>query len=280
MIKIILPGILSSVQDTGRFGYRKFGVPLSGAMDQYAFRMGNLLLGNKPDAAAIEITGPGFECEFLKDIEICITGADLGAEVIKTGTMLSPGNTAFLNMGDKIKFKQLHSGLRAYLHVRGGIDVPERLGSKSMFRGEKLAAGDVLSIGETESGEERGYYQNSYIEENGEYIIRFRHGPDAGLFPSKYLKMLENAVFTVSSHHDRMGIRLKHELKVTPIVRSIITRPVFPGCIQLPGNGSPIIIMYDGQTTGGYPVWAVIEKENMRIAGQLKSGDKVKFLHV
>ncbi len=280
MIKIILPGIYSSIQDAGRYGYRKFGVPLSGAMDQYAFRKGNLLLGNNPGAAAIEITGPGFECEFLDNIKICVTGADLGAEILNKKTALNPGKPVLVKKGDIMKFSRMRCGLRAYIHVQGGIDVPLRLGSKSMYRGEKLVGGEIFQIGEIEAADGSGYYQNSYIEEKGEYVIRFRQGPDAGIFPSKYLKRLENASFTVSKHYDRMGIRLSHDLQIVPIAKSIVTRPVFPGCIQLPGNGNPIIIMYDGQTTGGYPVWAVVEKKNMRIAGQLKSGDKVKFLHV
>jgi biotin-dependent carboxylase-like uncharacterized protein len=247
-------------------------------MDPYALRKGNVLLGNNPCCAALEITGPGFECEFLADTRICVTGADLGCKVneeqIRSGIVIE------IKTGDMLGFKQINLGLRAYLTVKGGIDAPVKMGSRSMFRGEKLAKGDILNIGKETGGEGRGYYANSYIEELGGYVIRIRRGTDADLFPKKYLGLLLETQYTVSTAHDRMGIRLEAEDKPEPVLRSIITKPVFPGCIQLPGNGNPIIIMNDGQTTGGYPVWAVIERENLRIAGQLKAGDRIKFLHV
>ncbi len=280
MIKIILPGIYSSIQDNGRRGYRKFGMPLSGAMDPYAFRRGNLILGNKPGSAAVEITGHGFECEFQGDAKICVTGADLGVELKRGNKKINLGKIISVKKGERLNFTRTVCGLRAYMHIAGGIDSAVRMGSRSMQRSEKLNAGDKLGVLENSTGLSRGYYSNSYIEESGDYILRVRKGPDANLFPDKYLKQLKKAVFTVSSYHDRMGIRLDHSIKIEPVVKSIVTKPVFPGCIQMPGNGSPIIIMNDGQTTGGYPIWVVIEKEDLRIAGQLKSGDNIKFLHV
>ena len=127
MIKILKPGLYSSVQDCGRRGYRKFGVPLSGAMDPYALKKGNILLGNKPCCAAIEVTGPGFECEFIEESRICITGADIGCVI--DGNDVLPGDLVTVGPGVKLSFGKINSGLRAYVHVRGGIDYPIRMGS-------------------------------------------------------------------------------------------------------------------------------------------------------
>ena len=278
MIKILSPGIYSSIQDTGRRGFRKYGMPLSGAMDQYAFTAANYLLSNQPDEASIEITGQGFSCEFTEDAYICITGAELGAVIKNRDIEIRIGVPVSLKKGDVVKFAKNIKGLRAYLQIKGGFDREQIIGSKSMFKGERLSIGDILRKGECSEGEDKENFNFEYIRKDGNYNIRVRKGPDSELYPRKYIKTLTSGNYLVSPYHDRMGIRLKSQDLLSTIERNIITKPIFPGCIQLTGNGNPIIIMNDGQTTGGYPVWAVIVKEDLKIAGQLKSGDKVKFI--
>lgn len=280
MIKIISPGIYSSLQDVGRRGYRKYGMPLSGAMDPYALAAANYLLGNNPEEAAIEITGQGFSCEIIEDISICITGANLGAKLQNNDIKLKTGVPLSMKKGDIIYFSKTIKGLRAYLQVKGGFDREQIMNSKSMLRGEKFLAGDILRNVKSIELEQKEKFDFEYIREDGSYNIRVRNGPDIELFPRKYIDALFSGSYLVSPYYDRMGIRLKLQDLILPLERNIITKPIFPGCIQLPGNGNPIIIMNDGQTTGGYPIWAVIVKDDLKIAGQLKSGDKVKFVHV
>ncbi|MCD6322850.1 MAG: biotin-dependent carboxyltransferase family protein [Clostridiales bacterium] len=279
MIKILSPGIYSSIQDTGRRGFRRYGMPLSGAMDHYAFTAANYLLGNQPNEASIEITGQGFSCELTEDACVCITGADLGAIIKNRDIKLRIGVPISLQKGDVILFSKIIKGLRAYLQVRGGFERENIMGSKSMLKGERLSTGEFLKKGNCTESEEKGNFNFGYIREDGEYNIRVQKGPDNELYSRNYIKKLMSVNYLVSPYHDRMGIRLKSLDIMLPIERNIITKPVFPGCIQLPDNGNPIIIMNDGQTTGGYPVWAVIVKEDLKIAGQLKSGDKVKFIY-
>ncbi len=181
--------------------------------------------------------------------------------------------------GDVIWFSKIIKGLRAYLQVKGGFERENIMGSKSMFKSERLSIGDVLRKGKCSEYEQKRNFSFDYIREDGLYNLRVKKGPDSELYPRNYIKTLTSGNYLVSPYHDRMGIRLKSQDLLSTIERNIITKPVFPGCIQLPGNGNPIIIMNDGQTTGGYPVWAVIVKEDLKIAGQLKSGDKVKFIY-
>ncbi|MCK5758268.1 MAG: biotin-dependent carboxyltransferase family protein [Clostridiales bacterium] len=279
MIKILSPGIYSSIQDTGRRGFRKYGMPLSGAMDQYAFTAVNYLLGNQPNEASIEITGQGFSCELTEDAYICIAGADLGAIIENRDTKIRIGEPILMQKGDVICFSKIIKGLRTYLQVKGGLERENIMGSRSMFKSERLSIGDILRKGKCSEGEEKGNFNFEYIRKDGNYNIRVRKGLDCELYPRNYIKTLTSGNYLVSLYHDRMGIRLKSQDLLSTIERNIITKPVFPGCIQLTGNGNPIIIMNDGQTTGGYPVWAVIVKEDLKIAGQLKSGDKVKFIY-
>lgn len=280
MMKIITPGIYSSIQDLGRRGYRKFGMPLSGAMDQYALIAANNILGNLIDEAAIEITGPGFSCEFNENTDICVTGADLGAVLKNHKQKISIGVTIKINKGDILFFSESVKGLRAYLQVKGGIKRALTMNSKSMFKGERLSRGELIGFGNEIREEGKDAFNFDYIKNDGNYEIRVKNGPDASVFPRKFLKSLLSNNYSVSLQYDRMGIRLKPHGNIQPIKKNILSKPVFPGCIQIPGNGKPIIIMNDGQTTGGYPVWAVIIKEDLRIAGQLKAGDKVKFICV
>lgn len=279
-IKIILPGIYSSVQDDGRRGFRAFGMPLSGAMDNYAFRAANIITGNEEGAAAIEITGAGFECEFGNNAEICITGADLGAIRLENKESITIGKIVRVKKGEKIGFSEIKRGLRAYLQVSGGIIRSKSLGSMSMYKEERLIAGDIIEIGSKSGVVSKEKFNFDYIDKNGTYNIRVRSGFDVRSFQHRYIKKLYDYEFTVGSQYDRMGIRMNSAAGPSTFVRAFITKPVFPGCIQMPGNGEPIIIMNDGQTSGGYPVWAVVENEDLRIAAQIKAGDKVKFIRV
>jgi biotin-dependent carboxylase-like uncharacterized protein len=274
-LRIIEPGIYSSIQDGGRRGFRKYGMPVSGAMDPYAFGILNKLLGNSPGAPAIEITGSWFSGEFLKDCSFALCGANPSADIDGKSTMMH--RVVEVQKGSILQFNKMPVGIRTYLGISGGFIKSEFLGSMSMQKGERLKRGDVLcSNGQTFEPKpiENDF---SYIKNDGNYSIKVRKGPDSDLFDSNISKNFLNNRFMVSKYSDRMGIRLDANENISGGPDGIITKPVFPGCIQLTKAGLPIIIMNDGQTTGGYPVIAVVERADLRIVGQLKAGDTLSF---
>ncbi len=278
IFKITEPGVYSSVQDEGRRGFRKYGMPVSGAMDPYAFSVVNNILGNEPGLPSIEITGSCFSGIFLMDCCFTLCGADPRAEI--DGKPILMNSIVYVEKGSKIKFNEMKSGMRTYLGATGGFRRKEFLGSMSMGRGERLFSGDILSSTGIIREGNKVEFDFSYIRQDGKYTIRVRKGPDSDLFSRNILKNFRKIEFVVSKFMDRMGLRLEPNENISGGPDGIVTKPVFPGCIQLTKAGIPIIIMNDGQTTGGYPVIAVVEKSDLRIIGQLKPGDSLVFRSV
>ncbi|MBN1623596.1 MAG: biotin-dependent carboxyltransferase family protein [Clostridia bacterium] len=276
--RIIEPGIYSSIQDGGRRGFRKYGMPVSGAMDPYAFNILNNLLGNRPVAPAIEITGSWFSGEFLRDCSFALSGANPGADL--DGLPIVMNRVFEAQKGNVINFSRMHGGIRTYLGVSGGFVKQVFLGSMSMCRGERIKRGEILFSENLKTEPNETDFDFSYIRADGNYTIRVRKGPDSDFFDERILRNFLNDGFFVSRYLDRMGVRLDASENISGGPDGIVTKPVFPGCIQLTGAGMPIIIMNDGQTTGGYPVIAVVEREDLRIAGQLKAGDTLAFKSV
>lgn len=275
IFRIIEPGIYSSVQDGGRRGFRKFGMPLSGAMDPYAYNILNKLLGNEPGTACIEITGSWFLGEFLNDCSFVLSGAESGATL--EGVNVRAGCVIDASKGSKLEFHGNNGGLRTYFGVSGGFSAKKMFGSMSMMKGQRLNKGDMLSRGNNFNEHLECSPDYSYINENGKYDIRIRKGPDSDLYKKHFIKDFIAGEYVVSPYSDRMGIRLDALMDIAGCPGDLVSKPIFPGCIQLTGSGNPIIIMNDGQTTGGYPVIAVVEKRDLRIAGQLKAGDTLVF---
>src|SRR5665648_891564 len=261
--KVINSGIFDTIQDLGRFGFQRYGMPVSGAMDSYALRIGNRLLGNKENEAGIEISSPGLSLEVLSGTVIGITGADFNP---------------------KIK-----NGCRSYLLVAGGIDVPIILGSKSTYvrgkigglKGRPLRKADIISIGKPNQELQNIIGRKAasidipdYHEENE---IRVMLGPQDDYFTKDGLHTFLNSFYEITVNSDRMGYRLKGHKIESRNGSDIITDGIPLGSIQVPQDGMPIVMLADRQTTGGYAKIATVISVDIDKFAQMKTGNKMKF---
>ncbi len=275
--------MLTTVQDAGRFGYRQYGVPVSGAMDDYAYQLANQLVGNNRKMPLLEMTLNGGTYKFRSDAIIAVTGADMKPEI--NGERISLNTSYETKSGDEISFDYCERGCRSFFAIRGKLDVKEVMGSCSTFitgkfggfEGRALQEGDVLSWIENEGNytsvkisEERLPYYSSKVQ------LRILEGPEWDWLSESQKQHFLNTEFDVSSESNRMGVRLKGD-SIQPKEEQMVSAPVIPGIIQLPENGRPIIIMKDGQAVGGYPRIAKVIDTDLWRAGQLWSGVQLTF---
>ncbi|MDP2237803.1 MAG: biotin-dependent carboxyltransferase family protein [Bacteroidales bacterium] len=290
MSKIIIrsAGFLSTVQDCGRTGFQRFGMPVSGAMDVYSLHLANLLAGNPKCAAAIEATLTGSEIAFSSDGAIAICGADFGASLNEKPVNMY--ETIFVKKGDVLKFSGLRNGCRTYIAFAGGIEVPVVMGSRSTYLraktggmdGRALVAGDIITLGEISTKVQLKKVPKALIPDySTDMTFRVIAGPEAKSLDFTGLRNFLTTEYRVTDQSDRMGLRLDGlPIKSINDNHDIISAGISPGTIQLPGSGLPIILMADRQTTGGYlRIANVISADLDRIA-QLKPGDKIKFLEI
>lgn len=297
-IKVLHHGLATTVQDLGRPGYFHLGIPVGGAMDRYAMRAANLLVGNDEKAAGLEAVFIGPRLEFTEDAFIAITGADMPAKV---DGVAQPGWTALkVKAGQVLTFDFLKSGARICIAVAGGIDVPEALGSRSTypigalggFKGRPLAAGDELPIGKSSLTTEG----RTIAEE-----LRRKPGVPAGLrvLPGLYWHRVteesqENFFadeWKVANEADRMGYRFKGGRKLDFVEReqpfgagsdpSNIVDSCYPyGSIQVPGGTEPIILHRDAVSGGGYFMVGTVISADMDLIGQLQPHTPTRFIKV
>ena len=287
VFEVIQPGPLTTIQDLGRFGYQQFGVPPSGALDNYAYRVGNLLIGNAEGAAALEITLFGCQLRALEETTIAITGADLAATV--NGVPVPSWESLSLKQGDVLSFPGLNSGCRAYLAVTGGIAVPEVMQSASTytkasiggFDGRPLRKGDIVQASKSVSLAKVARMPSKYIPVYGKQItLRVILGPQDDLFTGEGISDFFNSDYTVSAQADRMGYRLEGPRIQHRKGADIISDGIPLGAIQVPGDGLPIILLVDRQTTGGYTKIATTISVDIPRIAQAKPGDKISFQQV
>ena len=282
-ITVLRPGLLTTIQDSGRWGYQHLGVPVSGPMDPLAYRLANALLGNSPDAAVLEATVLGPELRFEDPARIAIAGADLNPTL--DGLPLSATGTAECPAGSVLRFGDRRAGARAYVAVDGGIAVPPVLGSRSThtmsglggMEGRALRAGDRIPLGAP--------LQSFVTERPGRQYhagrdarLRVMKGPQFDDFHPSALDTLQRTCFTISPQSDRMGYRLAGGT-LPEVERSgeMVSDAAVVGAVQVPPSGQPILLMADRQTTGGYPQIAVVITADLFRAGQLVPGDSVTF---
>jgi biotin-dependent carboxylase-like uncharacterized protein len=290
LFEVIEPGLLSTVQDAGRADLGHLGVPRGGAADGWSMAVANFVLGNPLDAAVLECTLIGPELRVLRDMVVSIAGADLGATVRPGGRRLDPGASHRLTAGEVLAFSggDAGAGARAYLAVPGGIDVPVVLGSRSTclvagfggLEGRALRAGDVLAPLRLEAAPGAGvrWRTGSHDPRPGSGSIRIVGGPDA---TPAMLAGLTRAAWTVSLRSDRRGLRLEGPaVAAADATGERLTAGVVPGAVQLPPDGSPIVLLCDAQPTGGYPVIAVVIEADLPLLGQLAPGMSALFAEV
>ncbi len=287
VLEVLDPGMLSTVQDFGRPGYEHLGVPHSGGCDRWGLAVANVLLGNVVSAAALEMTLVGPTLRAHGAFTVGLGGADLGGIVLRTGDRIAPGTTHNLRDGDVLQFPGGFGGMRAYLSLHGGLDVPLSLGSRSTYiparlggmEGRQIATGDMIR-GTATAHEEIGASvwpeRPSFVSE-GEPVLRVVAGPDAALLPA-VLEALLQTRWTIDPSSDRTGVRLvAGDSRAMPVHPPLISRPVVWGAIQVPPSEASIILQADHQTVGGYPVPAVVISADLPILAQLRPGGSVGF---
>lgn len=286
-IKILDAGLLTTVQDLGRYGFQRYGVSASGVMDEYSAKIANKLVGNKLGEAVLETTLKGVQIEFLQNTAVAITGGN--CDVTLNGTKIELWQSYLVNRGDILKMGICRSGLRNYLAFSGGIDVPIIMNSKSTnlkakvggFNGRKLMTGDVLSVG-VGSLEAPLTLNKHYIPTYSKDIkVGVILGQQDDHFTEAGIKTFLNETYTVTQESDRMGIRLSSVSGATIEHKNgadIISDGITFGAIQVPGSGQPIVMMADRQTTGGYTKIGNVISSDLAKLAQATPGTKVKFV--
>jgi biotin-dependent carboxylase-like uncharacterized protein len=285
--EVIEPGILTTIQDMGRYGFSQFGVPPSGVLDTFSLRVGNLLVGNREREACLEITLMGLKIKVLKEVVIAITGGDLSPTLNEEP--LEMWRTHLLVEGDVITFKKVRAGCRAYLAVSGGFVVPKIMGSSSTYlsgnfgglEGRKLRRGDILyTLDISPSLNKLGLrFPSDWIPSlEKEVLLRVIPGPQDHHFTEKGFQTFCSSSYQVTPQCDRMGVRLEGPKieRRSDVEESIISEGLISGAIQVPGDGKPIIILTE-LVTGGYTKIATIISTDLSKVAQLKPGDQVRF---
>jgi biotin-dependent carboxylase-like uncharacterized protein len=286
MIRVIQPGLLTTVQDEGRSNYLAFGMPRAGFMDRYAARMANLLCGNPLAAAVLEMTIIGGSYCFESAARIAVCGATMPLQL--NGEAIAAWSAVDVSAGDVLELGAATAGCRSYLAVAGGVEVPLVMGSRSTyyragiggFLGRALKSGDQLFFGVP------GPFAAAPIQLPADWIpeypsqvdIRVMTGPQAELFSSAGMNALLTSVYTVSNEADRMGYRLEGEKIEHLTGPDIVSDALTPGAIQVPGSGQPIVMMVDCGTTGGYAKIATVIGSDLAKVAQTKPQDSLRFV--
>lgn len=279
------PGILTTVQDRGRYGYQRGGVPVSGAMDEFALRTANLLVGNSSGQAGLEMTVVGPTLRFLLDTSIAVTGADMSAAI--DGEPMPRWQAVSVAKGSVLAFDGLRDGMRAYLAISGGIDVPLVMGSRSTYiksrigglEGRPLKNGDVIPAldADDHAGARSlpsGYSVPSY---GSDHTIRLVLGPQRHAFTEEAIASFLSSVFSVSSESDRMGYRLEGPPVYHAGDADIVSDGNPLGAVQVPGDGIPRVLMADRGTTGGYTKIATVIGPDVGLLAQSMPGTTISF---
>jgi biotin-dependent carboxylase-like uncharacterized protein len=279
VFEVLDPGLGGTMQDQGRPGWRRFGVPMGGAMDDHAAGWANRLIENPPKAPVLELLLQGAKFAVLQNTWLAITGADVQTNV-------PVWRAVRVTAGEVIQLPHNHSGLWTYLAVEGGFDAPRLLGSASVYQrgmlGKPLARGDILRRGPGKgfqlppgvagrivaSGERRDYASPP--------PLRVWPGPQWSFFSQTDRDAFFAEEWSVMPQSDRVGYRLSR-MALNPRSTQIISEPVRTGSLQVPEGGQPIVIMRDGPTVGGYPKLGMIDPADLSWLAQCRPGQKVRF---
>lgn len=290
VLKIENPGFFSLIQDLGRFEWAHLGVSPGGAADAMALQLGNQLLGNKESAAAIEMTSFGATVTFLKDTWFAVTGADCSPTLDQLP--IAMWTSLPVCAGQRLVLNSMPHNLRSYLCVCGGIGVEPILGSRSTFvsgvwggfYGRALQVGDYLPLGDEASEPPRfKKVRNSVLDlyQAREKILRVTLGPQSAWFSEESVKLFFENEFEVTNDVNRLGVRLAGpnlEYHEKYHGQELVSEGIANGAIQVAQAGQPLILYCEQQTTGGYPKIANVIKADLFRLGQLKPGDRVRFV--
>lgn len=288
-LEVIEGGLLTTVQDLGRYGYERFGVPVCGAMDPFALQAANALVGNSLGEAALEITLLGPTLRATEGCLVALAGADLGPAL--DGEPVPTWHSFWLPEGATLQFTGRQSGCRAYLAVAGGFDLPCLLGSRSTFlrggwggfQGRALRPGDVLPLRPPRGGQQslfgRRLREDMRPPYEDEVVVRVVLGPQDDAFTAEGIDAFLGSEFAVGPNSDRMGYRLSGPRIAHRAGADIVSDGIALGAVQVPGDGQPIVMMADRQTTGGYTKIATVISADIPLLAQCVPGaGRVRFV--
>lgn len=276
MLKIIKPGFFSTLQDSGRIGLRDKGVPVSGCMDAIAFEQCNHLLENEKNATVLEMTMTGATIEFMAPTFIVLTGADMSPKL--DGNAIQNHSVVKVETGQVLTFEKLVSGFRCYLGVKGGIDQEKVLGSSSqfvpltgashVFKNQEIGYESISEFNPIITGMKPDNY-------SAKETLQVLKGPEFHLLTDNQIEKLFDLEFHIAKENNRMAYQLDETIESHS--HTILTSATLPGTVQYTPAGKLIILMRDGQTTGGYPRLLQLRNEAISTLAQKKTGDKIKF---
>jgi biotin-dependent carboxylase-like uncharacterized protein len=288
-LRIVTPGLLTTVQDLGRYGYQHLGVPVCGALDPVSLQAANILVGNAPNTAALEVAyvGPTLAIE-ADDARLAVVGASTTIEIVDEmadNARWTDGMRSFrAHRGETVRIGALTGGAVLYLAIEGGFDIAPVMKSVSTcirggfggWHGRALIAGDELPLRHLQATD-RGDLALHGFDPSPAGRVRVIPGPQADHFSARELAAFFDGEYTVGVGSDRMGMRLSGR----PIRHlhgfDIVSDGIAPGSIQIPGTGQPIVLLADRETTGGYPKIATVISADLPALGRLPVGAKVSF---
>lgn len=298
MIRVLRAGLLTTVQDLGRPGYQQYGVVVGGALDTFAARVANLVVGNDENAAVLEMAQTGPDLQFDRDVLVAWNGGDFEARV--DGQPLPRDRAVRVAAGEVVGFGVARGGLRAWLAIAGGIDVPLVMGSRTTYRraglgghqGRPLVTGDELKffpmgeramavLGQLRAANKRATSWTVRPETMGKQAaagtVRAMRGPEWDWFTDDAQRDFFSADWEATREADRMGVRLQGPALTLVKPREMISAAVNTGVVQVPPSGHPIVLLPSRQSVGGYPRLAAVAGVDIGRFTQLRPGEKVRF---
>ena len=286
MIRVLEPGLQTTVQDAGRAGQMRYGIPPSGPVDRSSFVLANRLVGNAAGAAALEftLTGPRLRAE--APCTVAVTGAE--APVTLNDAPAPAWTTLVLAAGDVLKVGAARTGVRGYVAFGGGVDVPPVLGSRATYlrgrlggmHGRALTRDDAFRLGPPAPLRRRAVPAAFRPQWGGETVLRVVLGPQADRFTDEGVAAFLGSVYEVLPQSDRMGARLNGARIAHARGHDIISDGIALGAVQVPGDGQPIVLLVDRQSTGGYTKIATVCSFDIARVGQAKPGQRLRFTAV
>jgi biotin-dependent carboxylase-like uncharacterized protein len=279
------PGLASSIQDLGRTGLQRYGVPVSGALDPLAARLANALVGNEPGEAVLEVLtlGPSFTVE-AESVRLALTGSTIGLRL--DGTTIAAGRSVTASRGAKLAVPGFTDSACCYLAIAGGFDLEPVMGSCATYArggfggwgGRLLAAGDALPLrlATTSPGGERRAGSIDY----GTGPIRIVLGPQADWFEPDARETFFTEPYAITAEADRMGMRLEGPVLRHACGFNIVSDGIVTGAIQVPGNGQPIVLLADHQTIGGYPKLGTVASVDLPRLSRHRPGQQLRFMPI
>ena len=284
VLEVLDGGMFTTVQDLGRYGYQRYGVPVSGAMDTFALRAANLMVGNREGDAGLEMTMAGPHLRFLDETVVAITGADLMPAL--DGKPVPVWQAVAVQKGAELQFHGIRDGVRAYLAIAGGVGVPPMLGSRSTYtrakigglEGRALVHGDRIAVSTgMDRVEGRRFPQGASPRYGHTHRLRVTPGQQYDAFTEQGIETFLSSSYTVTPRSDRIGYRLEGSPIEHKAGADIVSDGIPLGAVQVTGDGMPIVLLSDRGTTGGYTkIATVISADIMRLA-QAAPGDVVTF---